>query len=170
MAFSSAVVSFIIVGLMFIVLLMVAQKIYVYASTLSHYLKDNTLSGKYDRTTIVIENASSINSSCFLFNLRNKGPSPILLDSSSNVIVDYYENNTLAHLVEELEFNKTWYTVYLIVGSKNYTIPRGYVLELKPGQTAVIEACVSRTISSQKSVVVIFTTRDGVKAEYVFTP
>ena len=155
---------------MFIVLLMVAQKIFIYANMVSHYLKQQSSRENYEQTSIVIDNASQVNSTCINFTLENHGPNPVILDSSSNVIVDYYENTSLKHVVEELEFNKTWYTSLLIVDQKNYTIPRGYVLELKPGQKAVIEACVSNTISPQKSVVIVFSTREGVRAEYVFVP
>ncbi len=170
MALSTTIVSFIIVGFMFIALLVVAQKIFAYTNMLSQYLSQQSSTNNYRSTNLVIESSSMINATCFNFTLANRGPQPVLLDRSSNVIVDYYENASLNHVVEELEFNKTWYTVSLLVGSKNYTIPRGYVLELKPGQRAVIEACVSKPISPQKSVIVIFNTRYGVRAEYVFVP
>jgi len=169
-ALSTSIVSFIIVGFMFIALLIVALKIFNYTSIVTQYLREQSYTSGYSRTSLVVEKAFLINATCINFTLDNKGPQSILLDESSNIIIDYYENNSLTHLVEDLEFNKSWYPILLIVGSKNYTIPRGYILELKPGQETVIEACVSRPVSTQKTIIIVFNTRDGVRAEYVFAP
>lgn len=169
MAVSLTVVSFIIVGLMLLLLFIVVGTILSYVDVVNKFMETRREEIYPSKPTLVITNISIVNDTCFTFRLNNTGSMSTLLDSSMTVIVDYYENATLEHHVESLEFNVSWYVVNVTVGSRTYTIPRGYVVELKPGQSANILACVSYPISTSKSVVVVVSDSKGVKAEYVFT-
>ena len=170
MPLALTITSFIIAGLMLITLFIVFNTLTTYMDTINNYVKNIEKDHYLSKPVLVISNASIVNDTCIMFRINNTGSTYTLLDNSFTVIVDYYEDGTLNHYIEVLKYNESWYVVSITVGSHTYNVPKGYPIELKPGGSANIIACVSHTISRDKSVIISVCDLYGVRAEYVFHP
>lgn len=166
LALSLMVSSFIVVGMMLIVLFYVAITLVNYASSINKALSLRVEELNSLRTSLIVRSAS-YSDGRIVVNVGNVGSTSVLIDSTTTVLIEYVASSTSERVVEILKWGKEWLVTGYLVGSNYFPSANGFV-DLKPGATAVIELIPSQSPSPNMPISIVFTTSRGVRVEYVF--
>lgn len=167
MVFSYTIVSFIIIGMMFTLLIYVGNTVVSYitiTNKLSNPVKERHASLMH---TLIIQSANYSNGYIF-FNLTNLGPTSQIIDSSSTLILEYISGHTLGRMIEVMKFGESWVIEGYFIANK-YSIYSGNFIELRPGTTILIKVIPSEIPSLNDPILIVLVTKQGMRAEYVFT-
>ncbi|MEM0454095.1 MAG: hypothetical protein QXO98_05520 [Sulfolobales archaeon] len=167
MAFSYTIVSFIIIGMMFTLLIYVGNTVVSYITTINRFF--NPIKGEYRTLTqvLIVQSANYSNGYIFL-NLSNSGSSSIIIDNSSTLILEYVSNYTNRRVIEFSKFGESWFIEGYFIAN-NYFTHNDVFIDLRPGTTTLLKVVPSDTPSPNNPILIVFTTHKGVRAEYVFT-
>ncbi|GEM_PF-1327785 len=168
MSFSVVITTSIMIISMIVVLVTLANFIITYAVNMNKVLELKSIESNSQKAVLLIDNVS-VEDSCITFRLRNLGPTSVLISSTSTLLVDYYTNETLEHVVEVLHYSISWYVSELIIGNNSYVVMSVGAVELRPGVIAIAKAFLSSTPSPNHVIVLVLTDDKGVRTEYVFT-
>ncbi|MCX8185158.1 MAG: hypothetical protein RMI56_04405 [Sulfolobales archaeon] len=167
---STAVASVIASSVFFLVAIILVA---VFGSVLMQY--SNTLARLYEmrkqdleisKAVVLIESVTYSNN-CLLVSLANRGPSSLVVDGQTTILVDYTAT-TGERLVKILQHGISWLIEEVTVGSYRH-LENPSAAELKPGAKAIIKMCLDPLPEISKPVVIVFVGRYGVRAEYVYT-
>ncbi|MCS7108965.1 MAG: hypothetical protein NZ911_06180 [Sulfolobales archaeon] len=167
MAFSYTVVSFIIIGMMFALLMYVGNTVITHIVTIGKITNSIREERQTSKHALIIQSAKCLDNHVF-FNLSNVGSTSPIIDSSSTLILEYVSNHTQKRLVDLPKLGESWFIEGYYVTNKYYT-SRSEFIELKPGARALIKVLPSDIPSPNHPILIVFTTARGARAEYVFT-
>ncbi len=167
MSASLVVTSFIIIGMMFFFLIYIANTVVTGLGLISKAVelrRDAELS----KPMLRVQSAKCL-SNYVEVNLSNVGSSSTFIDRSTTVIIEYLVNGSSEHVVEVLRYGESWFITGYYIGSKFYQNSNDFV-ELKPGMVVVINMLPSKTPSTDNPILLVITTANGERVEYIFTP
>lgn len=167
MSLSLTISSFVVVGMLFLLLVYVGGTVVSYINTVKGALSTRGEELTSSKPMLTVKSAECL-SSYIIINVGNVGSSSTLVDGRATVVLDYVVNGTSERFVEVLKHGEGWFINGYYVGSKYFPV-NSDSLELRPGATLVIEVHPSSTPSPSEPVSIAFVTSRGVRAEYVFT-